>query len=131
MESSANQLTPHVDVLKLSTEDDFSPLLIEIEESFCRLLRKKLVGEKCHTCYAIEPGLMRFFIHFDDSFQMSFSDVLKKLNLEFDKHMLDEGWDYFFIRENKMELSPDGIQRREWECISHNLNFLGILKGIR
>ena len=136
MESSANQLVPYVDTLKLSSSSDQvvpapdSPLLIEIEENLCKRLQEKFVGKNCYTYFIIVPGLIRFFIRFNNFPMRPIADLLRELNSALGKNMQDEGWDFFFIRENKIDTSPtEGL--REWECISHNLNFLDILKHIR
>ena len=135
MELSANQLVPYVDTLKLSCSSEQtaptpdSPLLIEIEENLCKRLQEKFVGKNCYTYYIVEPGLIRFFIRFNNFSMRPLADVLRKLDSELGKNMLDEGWDFFFIRENKIDTAPtEGL--REWECICHNLNFLDILKSI-
>ena len=112
MESSANQLVPYVDTLKLSGSVDQivpapdSPLLIEIEENFCKRLQEKFVGENCHTSFVIVLGLVRFFIHFNYPPMHPVADVLRELNSELGKNMQDEGWDFFSIREKKNRHYP-------------------------
>ena len=136
MESSANQLVPYVSVLKLSSSAEQvvpisdSPLLIEIEENFCKPAQQKFVGENYLICFKIVPGLIRFFIRFNYPPMHPVAEVLRELNSELGKNMQDDGWNPFFIREKKIDTTPEGF-KRDWECISHNLNFLDILNHIR
>ena len=52
-------------------------------------------------------------------------DVLRILNEELEKHMIGEGWDHFFIKANRTQISVGNFYN-EWECISLNLTSLGL-----
>ena len=48
-------------------------------------------------------------------------DLLKTINFELEKEFMSEGWDKFYIRQNKNFPFGYGC---EWECISLNLHRL-------
>ena len=75
----------------------------EREKNFCRRLQTSFAGENCTASFKISSGTMKFFIRFNYEPMHPIKDVLRILNEELEKKLISEGWDHFFIRENKAE----------------------------
>ena len=87
--------------------------------TFCKRVQKKLEDlQPCLVRYKAGADIMKIFITFNSEMVHPLKDVLKTINLELEKKLMGEGWDKFYIRQNKDFPSNFGC---EWECISLNL----------
>ena len=87
--------------------------------TFCKRVQKKLEDlQPCLVRYKAGADIMKIFITFNSEMVHPLKDVLKTINLELEKELMGEGWDKFYIRQNKDFPFNFGC---EWECISLNL----------
>ena len=87
--------------------------------SFCKRLQKLFEDEPCLTYYSVSPDAINCFIKFNHEMMHPVKDVVRMLNEELERHMIKDGWDKFYIRQNKT--GDYGRFCNEWECISLNL----------
>ena len=72
----------------------------------------------CLVRFKVSAEIMKIFITFNSEMVNPLKDLLKTINLEPEKEFILEGWDKFYIRQNKDIPFNYGS---EWECISLNL----------
>ena len=87
--------------------------------TFCQRIRKKIEDlMPCSVRYNVSSNIIKIFVTFNSELVHPLKDLLKTLNLELEKEFISEGWDKFYIRQNKDYPFNYGC---EWECISLNL----------
>ena len=123
IESFANQNTSSASESRLS----LGPL--EKESKFCIRMQKNFGCELISTLFKIMPGTIKFFVQFEYRPFEPIHDLLKELNENLGE-LQNEGWDWFYVREKILD-KPVKNFKKEWECISCNLNYLDILNHIR
>ena len=72
----------------------------------------------CLVRFKVSSEIIKIFITFTSEIVHPLKDLLKTINLELEKEYILEGWDKFYIRQNKDIPLDFGS---EWECISLNL----------
>ena len=87
--------------------------------TFCQRVQKKIEDlMPCLVRYTFSSEIIKIFISFNSEMVHPLKDLLKTINLELEKELISEGWDKFYIRQNKEFYFNYGS---EWECISLNL----------
>ena len=87
--------------------------------TFCKRVQNKIEDlQPCLVRYDVSADIIKTFITFNAEIIHPVKDVLKVINDELEKELLGEGWDKFYIRQNKNFPYNYGS---EWECISFNL----------
>ena len=86
---------------------------------FAKEFKKKIEDlMPCLVRFKVSAEIMKIFITFNSEIVHPLQDLLKTINLELEKEFILEGWDKFYIRQNKDIPFNFGS---EWECISLNL----------
>ena len=87
--------------------------------TFCQRIQKKIENMMpCLVRYEVSSNIIKIFITFNSEMIHPLKDLLKTVNFELEKEFMSEGWDKFYIRQNKNFPYNYGC---EWECISLNL----------
>ena len=87
--------------------------------TFCQRIQKKIEDlMPCLVRFKVSAEIMKIFITFNSEMVHPLKDLLKTINLELEKEIILEGWDKFYIRQNKDIPFNYGS---EWECTSLNL----------
>ena len=87
--------------------------------TFCQRIQKKIESMMpCLVRYEVSSNIIKIFITFNLEMIHPLKDLLKTINFELEKEFMSEGWDKFYIRQNKNFPFNYGC---EWECISLNL----------
>ena len=87
--------------------------------TFCKRVQLKIEDlQPCLVRYDARADVMKIFITFNHEIVHPIRDVLRIINTELEKELLGEGWDKFYIRQNKDQPFNFGS---EWECVSFNL----------
>ena len=80
---------------------------------FCQKIQKSIENlQPCWVSFNYTCNYIKVYITFNH-------EMCHLLNEELEKTLLGDGWDKFYIRQNK--LSNYGNFSNEWECISFNL----------
>ena len=87
--------------------------------TFCKRVQSKIEDlQPCLVRYNAGADIIKIFIIFNDEMVHPVKDALRIINEELEKELLGEGWDKFYIRQNKDNPFNFGC---EWECLSLNL----------
>ena len=87
--------------------------------TFCQRIHIKIEDlMPCLVRFKVSAEIIKIFITFNSEMVHPLKDLLKTINLELEKEFILEGWDKFYIRQNKDIPFNYGS---EWECISLNL----------
>ena len=87
---------------------------------FCQKIQKSIENlQPCLVRFNYTCNYIKVYITFNHEMCHPLKEVIRLLNEELEKTLLGDGWDKFYIRQNK--LSNYGNFSNERECISLNL----------
>ena len=88
--------------------------------SFCQKIQESIEQlQPCSVRFKHTCNFIKVFINFNHERCHPLKEVTRILNEELEKALIGEGWDKFYIRENKS--CKYAAFDNEWECISINL----------